>query len=915
METIVSSGSVAASVPLSGSRPTEVTQAVSSRPTSRPWALIVVAALFIASGCATAWEIAHDLPRHSYDFNLGVLALPIGVGLLRRRPWWRMAALASLWFWLAVMLIFAGLALAGRVLPKATVKWQGHEVTGSLQIWSVLLGCTLGAALVVWMCRVLVRPDVKALFQRGPFARPWIEWGTLVAGLVLALTVSWLLLETGLDRFNSTVTRSSFGPAVERVVYVDRPERAFLDLSTGNYVNPPKEVDPANWRSEELLGWLADGQYADLMATLYEGQTCLELCYTSCRDVPSKTWGKPWLLNEVAAQVLTNATAATNPVSVLHPQAGPATYTFHTRRHTAGLLQILGFTDNPRGVKVRYKLVRDSKANVQMLRATLRVIDMPADMDSRLIARPAALFDRGDVQVIAAPYVVVASGCEGEIQFPADAAIATNRPGMAVLGGSRVKKFLVTPTLKAGSAWVNYTLKGLVAPAGNSTAPAVVQPLRVNSVRLGEFDEMEELGLGNGRKQLAVLAFETEQTFIAQHAAPLVQNADKVAAPNGPLPMPNEDMRFEFRWVASEADTSSPAEVLTDASQRTLRILPEVVLNSEDVESAGFTKYQSDQKELVVFLSPLGGQKFAKATTTNIGRQLAIIWHGRVISAPVIRAAITGRRVNISGLFNDAEAKQLLDLLNHRAPGTGQPEATSSPLKQVSTTNNIAPEVNTSTNQPPASPRTVEEVLARYTQAKGDVAGADKTRTLTIKGLFTSRDGLGTLEIEALLKSPDKWMMVLKNTNGPVWRRAFDGSAGWEVSNWGPPNVDATTLLVARILSGIYRGDPLATLLPKMSLKGQEPISGGQACVVEVALPGQPPRLWFNTQTGLLVRIEYTVGSNVMQMDCDDYRDVGGLRVPFKLRQTGSENWTTQCSEVKRNEPIEDAMFKRPVGQ
>src|ERR1017187_4622012 len=175
-----------------------------------------------------------------------------------------MAALASLWFYLAVMLIFAGLALTGRILPNATVKWVGREVTGPLRIWIIVLGCTLGAALLVWMCRVLVRPNVKALFPRGPFARPWIEWGTLVAGLVLALTVSWLLLETGLDRFNSTVTRSSFGPAVERVVYVDRPERAFLDLSTGNYVNPPKEVDPANWRSEELLGWLADGQYADL---------------------------------------------------------------------------------------------------------------------------------------------------------------------------------------------------------------------------------------------------------------------------------------------------------------------------------------------------------------------------------------------------------------------------------------------------------------------------------------------------------------------------------------------------------------------------------------------------------------------------------------------------------------------------
>ncbi len=127
---------------------------------------------------------------------------------------------------------------------------------------------------------------------------------------------------------------------------------------------------------------------------------------------------------------------------------------------------------------------------------------------------------------------------------------------------------------------------------------------------------------------------------------------------------------FHFRWVAAEGDANSPAETLTDANGQTLRVLPEVVLNSDDVESAGITKYRSDQKDLVVFLTPLGGQKFAKATAGHIGRQLAIVWDGRVISAPVIRDAITGRRVNVDGHFKDAEAIQLLDLLNHRAPIT-----------------------------------------------------------------------------------------------------------------------------------------------------------------------------------------------------------------------------------------------------
>ncbi|HNT56144.1 MAG TPA: hypothetical protein PKG95_15610, partial [Anaerolineaceae bacterium] len=35
----------------------------------------------------------------------------------------------------------------------------------------------------------------------------------------------------------------------------------------------------------------------------------------------------------------------------------PATYLFQTREGSRGVLQIVGFTDEPRGVKIRYKLL------------------------------------------------------------------------------------------------------------------------------------------------------------------------------------------------------------------------------------------------------------------------------------------------------------------------------------------------------------------------------------------------------------------------------------------------------------------------------------------------------------------------------------------------------------------------------
>jgi tRNA A-37 threonylcarbamoyl transferase component Bud32 len=341
-------------------------------PATLPWALIVVAAFFILGGCLVAWNIAHGIPRHNYNFDPTVLTItiPIGVGLLRRRRWWRFAALALLWLilaWVIEVYVFIGLLITGH-LPNASVKFMNREVTGPAQIWVGLLMVAPILALLGWMLRVLVRPAVKVLFQRGPFVRPWIEWGALAGVLVVCLSLEPLLLNTGLDRLNSTLTASSFGPTFERVVYVDRPESAFLDLTTGNYVASPKEVDGANWMDNALTAWLAAGADADVMATLRDGDTALGICNTSSRPVSARTWNKPWLLDEVETQLLTNPPAETpgvGPVAVLWRETGPATFAFHTLRHGAGLLQIVGYTENPRGVKIRYKLCKLAQGVVE----------------------------------------------------------------------------------------------------------------------------------------------------------------------------------------------------------------------------------------------------------------------------------------------------------------------------------------------------------------------------------------------------------------------------------------------------------------------------------------------------------------------------------------------------------------------
>jgi hypothetical protein len=128
--------------------------------------------------------------------------------------------------------------------------------------------------------------------------------------------------------------------------------------------------------------------------------------------------------------------------------------------------------------------------------------------------------------------------------------------------------------------------------------------------------------------------------------------------------------RLEFRWVARESETNLPADILADPQDRTgqnkLRVLQQVLMDETAISSAGFARYQPDQKEILVLLTDAGRRFFSTITETNINRQLAIVWNGRVLSAPVIQSAITGPSLTISGMFNDVEAEALLSVLNRR---------------------------------------------------------------------------------------------------------------------------------------------------------------------------------------------------------------------------------------------------------
>ncbi len=157
---------------------------------------------------------------------------------------------------------------------------------------------------------------------------------------------------------------------------------------------------------------------------------------------------------------------------------------------------------------------------------------------------------------------------------------------------------------------------------------------------------------------------------------------------------------LEFRLVAAEGDKNTPADELADPNDRTgqtkLRILKEVLLDSSAVASAILEPGSSEDKTISIVLKNDAAQKFSNITATNLGRQLAIVWRGRVLSAPVIRARITGPAVSVTGKMSDAECQVLLDLLNFKyAPSANTQGTTAFPSANATGTDAALPTIQT----------------------------------------------------------------------------------------------------------------------------------------------------------------------------------------------------------------------------
>jgi len=124
--------------------------------------------------------------------------------------------------------------------------------------------------------------------------------------------------------------------------------------------------------------------------------------------------------------------------------------------------------------------------------------------------------------------------------------------------------------------------------------------------------------------------------------------------------------KLNFRMVSENSEFGFD-ELISEIGEP-LKISKRIVMSGENlIDAQPSIQNQQNEPTVSFTLDRIGSQKFGRATTQNVGKRLAIVLDGKIISAPNINEPITSGKGVISGNFTFQEATDLALLLRSGA--------------------------------------------------------------------------------------------------------------------------------------------------------------------------------------------------------------------------------------------------------
>jgi outer membrane lipoprotein-sorting protein len=219
---------------------------------------------------------------------------------------------------------------------------------------------------------------------------------------------------------------------------------------------------------------------------------------------------------------------------------------------------------------------------------------------------------------------------------------------------------------------------------------------------------------------------------------------------------------------------------------------------------------------------------------------------------------------------------------------------------------------------------TADQILNRFIQAAG---GRERVAALTSfsgKGTYEGYDTYHEkVPFEIYAKAPAQLTTIVHPQNGDT-TATFDGREGWIASVDKPvrllPLLPGVELDGARLDASLWFPATIREALtdwrtgfPVTSIDDKE------VTIIQGTAPAKSRiKLFFDNNTGLLARqLRYSdtpVGTVPIQIDYSDYREVAGVKMPFKSVITWTNGQATiELNEIQPNVSIDAARFGKPA--
>ncbi|MGB8065911.1 MAG: c-type cytochrome [Candidatus Sulfotelmatobacter sp.] len=212
---------------------------------------------------------------------------------------------------------------------------------------------------------------------------------------------------------------------------------------------------------------------------------------------------------------------------------------------------------------------------------------------------------------------------------------------------------------------------------------------------------------------------------------------------------------------------------------------------------------------------------------------------------------------------------------------------------------------------------TADQLLDKYVQVIGGAAAIDKISSRVMKG--TIDFGGKSLPIDIYAKDPGERISLTHMAEGDSVT-AFNGHEGWlGMQGHQLREMHSSDLDGAAIDADLHLATHLKQMFSQMEVRESEKIDNHATYEVVGQREGKPPiELYFDQQSGLLVRLvrygETALGWLPTQIDYADYREVDGVKIPYRwtlARPSG--RFTIQIAELQQNVPVDDAKFVKPT--